>query len=127
MQFLEIYVGNVAQRKQLLYLDRLGDRIPVRARDDGRLWPELNSLPLMPWFEDVIKLSETLGIGLDFIRVDFLTSGGKVFVGELTSYVSCGDFSFDPDFYNKHFGKDWHPNYSGAIKPNAMVVGSPSD
>ena len=111
VQFFELFVGGVAQRKQLQYLDRFGNLLPVRAIDGGGLWPALEITPALPWLDQLVEISEILAEGLDFIRVDFISSGNRFYLGELTSYPSCGEFSFEPSGYDTEFGSTWHPSY----------------
>jgi hypothetical protein len=111
VQFFELFVGGVAQRKQLQYLDRFGNLLPVRSTDGGGLWPALEITPALHWLDQLVEISEILAEGLDFIRVDFISSGNRFYLGELTSYPSCGEFSFEPAHYDTEFGSNWHPSY----------------
>ena len=43
----------------------------------------------------------------DFIRVDFLVSDGRVYVGELTCYHEFGLTRFEPDRQDFVLGKWW--------------------
>ncbi len=54
--------------------------------------------------EEMIKLSEILGAGFPFARVDFYSIKGKIIFGEITFYPSDGRKDFIPDEYNKIIG-----------------------
>ena len=48
-------------------------------------------------FDTMRVMAERLTEDRDFMRVDFLVSDGRVFVGELTSYHESGLTRFEPD------------------------------
>lgn len=77
--------------KRSLTLDPEGN--PVPGRDSG--YPrEDQALPFSPALgalaREAVALSRVLAEGVDFLRVDFLVSGGRLYVGELTVYSSSG-------------------------------------
>lgn len=109
--FLEVFLGSVGVKKSLLYLDRFGNRLPVMCTDGDEMWPVLEIIPPLPDLSVINELSERLSRDIDFVRVDFLTSGQTIYVGELTSYPSCGEFSFFPSSYDTVFGATWKPAY----------------
>jgi hypothetical protein len=53
----------------------------------------------------MIRYAETLGDGLDFVRVDFYDAG-KVHFGELTLYPNAG-LEFSDPTWNRYFGNLW--------------------
>jgi hypothetical protein len=59
----------------------------------------------------VIEVSERLASDIDFVRVDFLTAGEDVYVGEITNYPACGDDHYEPAHFNTFFGATWNPQY----------------
>lgn len=74
-----------------LTLDPEGN--PVPGRDSG--YPrEDQALPcdpaLGPLVREAVARSRVLAEGVDFLRVDFLVSGGRLYAGELTVYSSSG-------------------------------------
>lgn len=111
VEFFEVYLGTFGAAKQILYIDKTGNRLPVRVFDGEETWPEIPEAPSLPWLSEVIEISETLAAGVDFIRVDFLTSGEDIYVGEITNYPSCGDDIYEPDQFNSIFGATWKPQY----------------
>jgi len=74
-----------------LTLDPEGN--PVPGRDSG--YPrEDQALPFSPQLgalaREAAALAPVLAEGIDFLRVDFLVSGGRLYAGELTVYSSSG-------------------------------------
>lgn len=111
VEFFEVYLGTFGAAKQIIYLGKVGNRLPVRVFDGEETWPEIRETPPLPWLSRVIELSERIGEGVDFVRVDFLTSGDEVYVGEITNYPSCGDDEYEPEYFNTFFGSTWNPRY----------------
>jgi hypothetical protein len=111
VEFFEVYLGTFGVTKQIMYLNKNGQRLPVRVFDNEETWPEILETPPLPWLSKVIEISERLAKGIDFIRVDFLTSGETVFVGEITNYPACGDDNYEPGYFNTFFGSTWNPRY----------------
>jgi hypothetical protein len=110
VEFFQLQLGGVGGGKKMLYLDKVGRRIPVNFIDGSGRWPTLQEDVSITWIKQVIDLSEALASGLDFIRVDFLISK-KVYVGELTNYPTCGEFELEPKKYEEQFGSTWNPRY----------------
>ena len=52
-------------------------------------------------------MAERLTEDRDHIRVDFLVSDGRVYIGELTSYHESGMTRFDPDKMDFVLGEWW--------------------
>lgn len=56
---------------------------------------------------DMLRLSETLAQGFEFLRVDFYWCGGRLYVGELTNYPGAGFEKFIPAEYSYVMGSFW--------------------
>ena len=56
-------------------------------------------------FELMKKVAEQMSSGFKFVRVDFWTSGAKVFLGEFTFFPGSGCDQFNPPEYDLEFGK----------------------
>jgi hypothetical protein len=56
---------------------------------------------------DMVALAETLGAGLDHVRVDFYDCGASFYVGELTVYSWSGLTVFHPDAADFWLGERW--------------------
>ncbi|MEV3903877.1 ATP-grasp fold amidoligase family protein [Mycobacterium sp. NPDC050551] len=82
--------------------------------------PDWQHLPLRggpPWahpepaapgcLAQMIELSERLGAGTDFVRVDLYEVDGRIVFGELTSFPAGGDSPFDPKSFDLEFGRPW--------------------
>jgi hypothetical protein len=59
-------------------------------------------------FGDMMRVAESLARGLDFIRVDLYSVGGRVYFGELTCYPASGMARFVPRKYDFSFGEKWN-------------------
>jgi hypothetical protein len=59
-------------------------------------------------YDTMLALADRLSEGIDFIRVDQYSVGGRVFVGELTCYPAGGRAPFAPREYDRAFGEPWH-------------------
>jgi hypothetical protein len=69
-------------------------------------------VPRPPEFDTMRAIAEKLAQDRDFIRIDFLVSDGRVFVGELTAYHESGMTRFEPDKWDFVLGEWWqlrHP------------------
>lgn len=79
-------------RDRALTLDPLGNPVPGRDSDhprDDQVLP--SSLELSTLVREAAAWSRLLAKDVDFLRVDFLVSGGRLFAGELTVYSSSGN------------------------------------
>jgi hypothetical protein len=78
------------------------DRLEMKTR-----WKTIGRpLPRPPHLDQMLEYAETLGEGLDFLRVD-LYDAGKVYFGETTLYPSAGNEFFDPK-WNRYLGERWN-------------------
>jgi hypothetical protein len=111
VDFFQLQFGGVGNGKSLLYLDKEGNRLPIVFSDSEKEWPVMQETPPIAWLSKVITLSEKLADGLDFVRVDILTSGEEVYVGELNNYPTAGDFELRPKSYERDLGSSWNPRY----------------
>jgi hypothetical protein len=57
--------------------------------------------------ERMIRVAESLGRGMDFIRVDLYCIGERVYFGELTTYPSAGEDNYEPGWFNAELGARW--------------------
>lgn len=55
----------------------------------------------------MITLSETLGAGRGFLRIDFYDTGEALFIGEMTVYAQSGLRPFLPDEADLILGRAW--------------------
>lgn len=56
------------------------------------------------FYDEMIAIAERLATGLDFLRVDFYVSNGKLYVGELTLFPGSGFEPFTPSYYDNLLG-----------------------
>ena len=57
--------------------------------------------------EEMIRVAEQLGDGIDHVRVDIFDCGARIFVGELTAYSWSGRVPFNPDAADFELGRYW--------------------
>ncbi|MBC7800722.1 MAG: hypothetical protein H7Z10_08865 [Gemmatimonadaceae bacterium] len=63
--------------------------------------------PLSPQIRTMIDYAEALSDGVDFVRVDLLSSGDRVFFGEMTIYPNAAADVFRPLEWNDRLGAAW--------------------
>jgi len=99
--------GGRAQLIQLDAVDRCDnyDRSWTRLDLRGQRGP-IGGVPRPVLLGDLIECAETLGAGLDFLRVDLYVTT-KVYFGEMTLYPSAGLKKFVPRKWNRHLGDLW--------------------
>jgi hypothetical protein len=56
---------------------------------------------------EMIAIAETLGAGVDHVRVDLFDCGDRIFAGELTAYSWSGLVPFNPDAADFALGRHW--------------------
>ena len=103
VHFVDVHFDRFIHHTRNLY-DRNLNRLPVRLVYDNH--PEE---PVFPHnIQLMYSMAETLGRGLDFIRVDMYNINGRIVLGELTNYSDAGLGPFDPPEFDKIFGEPWH-------------------
>jgi len=108
-QFVQVDIDRFTGQKRNYY-DRRLRRQPFRGRN-----PNAPDDPKFPDNIDVMfSLSDRLGAGLDFIRVDMYNLGGRIVFGEFTNYAAGGLEPFDPPEFDEVYGAKWRwpPDYS---------------
>ena len=100
--------GDLGHERSHAYCDAQGRLLPVRVLD---VRSNTNPVP-PPEFDTMRVMAESLAEDRDHIRVDFLVSDGRVYVGELTCYHESGMTRFEPDKMDFALGEWWqlrHP------------------
>ncbi len=69
--------------------------------------PEVQIAP-PPCLNELLSLSEVLGEGFIYVRVDWYIVGNKIFFGEMTFTHGSGVEPFDPDSFNLEMGSWMH-------------------
>lgn len=95
--------GDQAKERIQAYYDMEWRQLPVRTSD----MPYSSPVARPPEFDTMRVMAERLAENRDHIRVDFLVSDGRVYVGELTIYHRSGLFRFDPDAQDFVLGEWW--------------------
>lgn len=112
VQYFRLNFLDAQGGKSTAHYDREGKDLDVTLIDGTYEWPR--PIPAPPVTFDIpkmIELSEALGAGLDFARVDLYHSDRGFIVGEITIYSNAGAFSYIPEEFGRWAGKDWHPKY----------------
>lgn len=101
---IEMMIGRFQSLRSKLF-DKLWREIDVsilgceHAPDDRFERPKL--------LEDMVAMAETLGRGIDFVRVDLYQTENKVYFGELTASPGAGLEKFTPLSFDRFLGKLW--------------------
>lgn len=59
-------------------------------------------------YKDMVRVAESIAQGIDFIRVDLYSVGGRIYFGELTCYHGGGMIRLSPRKYDFLLGKKWN-------------------
>jgi len=95
--------GDLGHERIQSYYDMKWQQLRLRTSD----MPCIGPVPCPPEFDTMRVMAERLAEGRDHIRVDFLVSDGRIYVGELTSYHRSGLFLFEPDKMDFVLGEWW--------------------
>jgi hypothetical protein len=95
--------GDQAHERIQAYYDMQWRLLPIRTLD----MPRASPVPCPREFDTMRMMAERLADDRDHIRVDFLVSDGRVYVGELTSYHKSGFFRFELDEHDFMLGEWW--------------------
>ncbi len=60
-----------------------------------------------PCLARMVDVAQSLGRGIDFVRVDLYDVDGKVVFGELSPYPAGGKMVFDPPSFDEKLGGEW--------------------
>jgi hypothetical protein len=101
---LWIKYGDLHDERIAVYYDMQWRQLPLRA---SNRMPYSKPVQRPVEFDTMRVMAETLAEGRDFIRIDFLVSDGRVYVGELTCYHRSGLFRFEPDNQDFVLGECW--------------------
>lgn len=94
------------------FFDREGVPLPIRWQHHGVFCKWSDSMPLgTESLDDLVEFAETLGSGVDAIRVDLYSIRGRTVFGELTNYPTAGKGAYLPHSFEVELGSDWHPSY----------------
>jgi hypothetical protein len=87
--------------------DKSGTFLPIKAIHDEVDFDEL-ALPELPKeYITMRELAEELSVGIDFIRIDFYLSNGKIYFSEFTNYPLAGTLKFLPESFDKLVSSYW--------------------
>jgi len=105
VEMVDLYYDHF--RKQGFF-DRNFRKLYVKRRDAK--YSEATGMQKPECFEEMVSISEKLGSGLDFVRVDLYHLEAKIFFGEFTIYPSSGLGPYEPTEFDLDLGKKWRLN-----------------
>ncbi|SHJ35088.1 TupA-like ATPgrasp [Shimia gijangensis] len=73
----------------------------------GHSYGVLGDIPIPPYFSELKEVALRLGSGFDMLRVDFLVSDNRFWLGEITVYPTSGNGYFDPPAFEQEAGDMW--------------------
>jgi hypothetical protein len=85
--------GDQTHQRNQAYYDMHWQLLPIRTLD----MPRASPVPCPRELDTKRMMAERLADNCDHLRVDFLVSDGRVYVGELTSYHRSGFIRFELD------------------------------
>jgi hypothetical protein len=111
-RYVQVDRGRFASRTQDFFT-RDWDHLPLSG---GHPWAAPR-IPRPPRLGELISLAERLAHGTDFVRVDLYDLPQRIVFGELSSFPAGGDSPFDPESFNREFGRYWTPprRYDGLL------------
>lgn len=102
-RFLQLISGRGTDIRQSIYFP---DGRPMPSVSKG--FPPHDEPPVLTAdLPQLIEISEALGAGLDFVRVDLYWVDGRVYFGELTFYPAAVRTSFLPQAFDEELGNVW--------------------
>ncbi len=79
-------------------------RVDVLCGPHSKMYPPYYNAPKPYHFEEILDIARILSKGFPHVRVDFIDTSEKLFVGELTFYMGGGFTCFKPENFDKHLG-----------------------
>ena len=76
-------------------------------------------------YQDMVRVAESLAWGIDFIRVDLYSVGGKIYFGESTCYHGGGMIRIHPRKYDFLFGEKWKYGNHGGTGCHGIPIEQP--
>ena len=86
--------------------DRCWNKLDVLGIADG-VHAVVEDVPWPDRLDEMILTAETLGRGIDFVRVDLYATKNKVYFGELTVTPTNGAIRYEPVEFDLYLGQLW--------------------
>ncbi|MFC3853187.1 ATP-grasp fold amidoligase family protein [Salinispirillum marinum] len=103
-KFIQVDVGRFDNYYKNLY-GKDWQKIDVKwNRDNG---PDVEKPECL---DEMLSIAEKLASPFDYVRVDFFTLSGRIFIGELTHYPVKGRAPFEPQSFDFELGEQWTLN-----------------
>ncbi|PZT97193.1 MAG: hypothetical protein DI630_22065 [Gordonia sp. (in: high G+C Gram-positive bacteria)] len=101
-EFIQVDTGRFGRRTQNFYR-RPWTPLPLSGGPPRAEHPQ----PAPACLDEMIIVSEKLAAATDFVRVDLYVVGGRVVFGEMTNYPAGGESPFQPQSFDREFGRTW--------------------
>ncbi|PHV68320.1 ATP-grasp fold amidoligase family protein [Williamsia muralis] len=101
-EFIQVDTGRFGRRTQNFYR-RPWTPLPLSGGPPRAEHPQ----PAPACLDEMIIVSEKLAASTDFVRVDLYVVGGRVVFGEMTNYPAGGESPFQPQSFDREFGRTW--------------------
>ena len=101
-EFIQVDTGRFGRRTQNFYR-RPWTPLPLSGGPPRAEHPQ--SAPAC--LDEMIIVSEKLAASTDFVRVDLYVVDGRVVFGEMTNYPAGGESPFQPESFDREFGRTW--------------------
>lgn len=98
-----LMIERKAGREFSTFFDALKKPLDVEKIDT----PKNPEAALPAELDEMIECGEVLSQDMDFVRVDFLSTPNRFFIGELTQHPNSGMLPFDPLSADRVFGSHW--------------------
>ena len=99
---------NTGPRPALAFYDRTGTQLPLAC-----LGFDSRDLPLPAGLEEMIDLAERIAAGFDMMRVDFLVTADRFYLGEVTPYDGSGQAYWANREMDLTFAQYWRQPHIG--------------
>jgi hypothetical protein len=104
--FIQVDVSRYGRHQRHLYTENWG---LINARTSHP--PLADGLPIPPELTEMLKISENLSDGIDFVRIDLYALKSRVVFGEMTNYPNGGLKEIWPKNLSIELAKKWVPQY----------------
>ena len=101
-EFIQVDTGRFGRRTQNFYR-RPWTPLPLSGGPPRAEHPQ----PAPACLDEMIIVSEKLAASTDFVRVDLYVVDGRVVFGEMTNYPAGGESPFQPQSFDREFGRTW--------------------
>lgn len=111
VKLIRVSGRNLDGARTMTYFSRDWKKQDIRF-SDGNKFVQSEFIPPKPRrLNEMIEMSEKLGIPIDFVRVDLYSFNDEIRFGEMTIYPSAGEGFWNPKSFSRDLGAHWKINY----------------